>query len=110
MSCASHADKMQAVPSPRVRCGAALVAQRNDILGIRTRLDRCEIGVDVGEFILAQKAAAITRHVLSRMAHLLRKRRVGPQARRERWPGAPLATLARVAMAGGAHPFPIPFF
>src|SRR5438552_2056420 len=88
MSCASRVDSCE-----RCARGAASVAQRSDVLGGGTRLDRRKIGVDVGDFVLAHKAAAIARHVLSRVAYLLRERRIGPQARREPWPGAPLATL-----------------
>src|SRR5207253_7420535 len=65
-------------------------------------LDRAQVGVDVGEVLVAEMLLAISRHVLPRRARLHRERHPGKKIRQQPRPGAALAALADGAVAAVA--------
>src|SRR6185503_1701189 len=80
-----------------------LVLQQRNLARLRSLLHRRHVGVDVREVLVAQELLRITRHLLARVAHLLRESLPRPHVVGDARPGAAIAALACAAVARVAH-------
>src|SRR5258705_695479 len=83
--------------------GAPLLVEERDIGGLRAALHRGDVGVDVGEVLVAHVLRVVARHGLARAAHLLREALVGPDVVGDARARGAVAALARGAVARVAH-------